>query len=493
MNKQLKRVTRVIFALFLALFLGVSMVQFVRADEYRANELNERSHRNAFLVERGTILVAGQPVAYSIPTNDTFRFQRQYPNGELYAPITGYFSHYQGSSGIEQAENQALSGVASNQFFTRIQRVLSGQPPMGSAVELTIDPVAQQKAFESLQGMKGAVVALDAETGAILAMASTPSYDPNTLSLNNNAEVIENYSALEQNPDKPLFNRAVSGDLYTPGSVFKIITAAAALESGKYTPDSSLDDAAAFTLPGTSSVMRNASRGVCVNGEKATVTEAFVRSCNIPFAELAGGLEANAIQDMAAKFGFGNEIQVPLRVAPSTVGAPSDAAQRAITAIGQLDVRVTPLQMALISATVANGGEMMQPTLVERVITPDFRVESQREESVLATPISKVTAAQLKAMMQAGVVDPAGLARNAAISGAVVGGKTGTAEIGNDAAGNPLPYNLWFTGFAERDGRKIAVAVVVEEGGGAAHNFSALSGDVPTSIGQQVMEAVLSE
>ena len=207
MNKQLKRVTRVIFLMFIVLCFSTTMIQVVQADELRANPLNQRTAKNSFNIERGTILVDGNPVAVSEPTGDTYQFTRTYPGGAMYAPVTGYYSRNQGMTGIEGALNQELSGIGNAQFFTRIMRILTGEDPQGSSVELTLNPAAQQAAYEAMAGLEGAVVALDPKTGKVLAMVSSPSFDPSLLSSNNDAQIIENYGLLEQDPALALDDR----------------------------------------------------------------------------------------------------------------------------------------------------------------------------------------------------------------------------------------------------------------------------------------------
>ncbi|NLB47893.1 MAG: penicillin-binding protein [Microbacteriaceae bacterium] len=492
MNKQLKAISRTVFAMFIVLFFSVTMIQFVAADELRDNEYNQRSIKNSYKVERGSILVAGNPVAYSTPTGDEFRFQRQYADGPMYAPITGYFSRYQGMTGLESAMNQQLSGLSGSQFFTRLLRTITGEEPQGNSVETTILPEAQAVAWEGLAGFEGAAVALDYETGEILAMASSPSYDPSLLSLNSNAQVIANSAELEGDPDNPLFNRTIGGDLYHPGSTYKLIVAAAAIESGAATPESTFPDPATLQLPQSSAVLTNSWNGTCSDGTETTLMQAMVRSCNIPIAELTLSMDRNVVPDMARAFGFEQELSVPLTVTPSVAPNPTDGAQAALSSIGQLDVRSTPLQIAMVSAGIANDGVVMQPELVSRVITPDLRTESAFEPTELSTPISPSTATSMQSMMEQVVTAPNGSARAAQIEGARVGGKTGTAENGLDANGDQLPYTLWFTGYAERDDRRVAVAVVIENGGGAAHGFAG-SSQLSVEIGKQIMEAVLNQ
>ncbi|MHA3723596.1 peptidoglycan D,D-transpeptidase FtsI family protein [Leucobacter sp. HY1910] len=495
MNKQLKALTRTIFAMFLVLFFAVTMIQVVQADDLRANEINTRTLKNSYLIERGSILVGGDPVAYSTPTGDDYRYVRQYSAGDLYAPITGYFSHTQGMSGLEQAMNQDLTGTSGAQFFSRLLNTINGVAPQGSSVQTTIEAKVQEAAAAAMAelGVEGAVVAIKPATGQILAMTSTPSFDPNVLSGNNDAEIITNYRQLEEDPARPLSNRAIAGDMYHPGSVYKLLVAAEAIESGEATPTTTFDNPAELKLPGSTAVMQNASRTTCGSDKKATLEQAIVMSCNIPIAELAMSMDPDAVPNMAKAFGFEQEVQIPLKVTPSVSPVPEDKAQTALASIGQLDVRSTPLQIALVSAGIANGGTVMKPQLVDKVITPDLRVEREFAPEELSKPISKKTAEAVAGMMEKGVSDPQGLAQKAGIDGVRVAGKTGTAENGVDADGNDLPFTLWFTGFAPVDDPEVAVAVVIENGGGANFNFEGGSFDLPTAVGKRVMEAVLSE
>ncbi|MBC9926964.1 MULTISPECIES: penicillin-binding protein 2 [unclassified Leucobacter] len=493
MNKQLKRVTRVIFLMFIVLCFSTTMIQVVQADELRANPLNQRTAKNSFNIERGTILVDGNPVAVSEPTGDTYQFTRTYPGGAMYAPVTGYYSRNQGMTGIEGALNQELSGIGNAQFFTRIMRILTGEDPQGSSVELTLNPAAQQAAYEAMAGLEGAVVALDPKTGKVLAMVSTPSFDPSLLSSNNDAQIIENYGLLEQDPAQPLVNRAIGGDLYHPGSTYKLLVAAAAIESGAATPASTFDNPAQLQLPQSSAIMQNASRTVCGPGDKATLETAIIQSCNIPIAELAMEMPRDEVPKMARAFGFEQDLQIPLKVSPSVAPAPLDQAQVALSSIGQLDVRATPLQMAMVAAGIANGGELMKPQLVNQIIAPNLSVEREFTPEVLGNPISEETAQTMTGMMEKVVSDPSGTGVPAGIDGVRVAGKTGTAENGTAADGSDLPFTLWYTGFAPVEDPQIAIAVVVANGGGEAHNYLASSYELPTAIGKRVMEAVLGQ
>ncbi len=492
MNKQLKALSRTVFGMFIVLFFSVTMIQFVSADDLRDNELNQRSIKNSSKIERGSILVEGNPIAFSAPTDDEYRFIRQYADGELYAPVTGYFSRRQGMTGLEGAMNQDLSGLSGAQFFTRLMRTMTGEEPQGNSVETTLDASLQAATAEAMSEFKGAAVVMEPDTGKILAMVSRPSYDPNLLSSNNDADVIANYDQLNQDPNNPLFNRTIGGDLYHPGSTYKLLTAAAAIENGTATPSSTFANPTALPLPGTSHEIKNNWSGACGSGVQTTLMQAMTMSCNIPIAELAMSMDRDAIPKMARAFGFEQDLSIPLEVTPSVAPNPADDAQAAISSIGQLDVRATPLQMAMVSAGIANDGIVMAPYLVDRIITPDLRTEREYEPTEFSQPISKATAAAMQSMMENGVNAAEGAASGARIEGARIGGKTGTAENGLDENGDQLPFTLWYTGYAFLGDKQVAIAVVIEDGGGEAYGFAGTSSDLPVRVGKQIMEAVLN-
>lgn len=483
MTKELRRVSVLLLAMFLALFGSASYVQVLGADELSADPRNVRELYASYSAERGPILVAGLPIVESVPVDDAYQFQRQYPDGPLYAPVTGYFTLDQGNAGIEAAFNDELTGQADTQFFSQLESLISGRTPEGAAVALTLNPAAQQAAAAGIGDRLGAAVALDPTTGAILAMVSSPSFDPNLLASHDTPQVIASYDELLAAPGSPLLNRAIGGDLFTPGSVFKLVVLAAALQSGRYTLDSTFPNPQSITLPGSTATVMNADRGLCPPGTpEVSLADALIYSCNVPFAQLAGQLGASAIRAQAEAFGFGQDLEVPMAVTPSQYPSSLDPAQLMLTGFGQFDVRVTPLQMAMISAAIANGGRMMQPTLVDQVIAPNLAILSDPAPEVLAEPITPAVARTLYDVMIRSVTE--GLATNAAVPGATVGGKTGTAERGEGES-----YNLWFTGFAERDGQQVVVAVVVQPD---ENNPAESSNTVSATIAQAVIEAVLN-
>ncbi|WP_347755203.1 penicillin-binding transpeptidase domain-containing protein [Agrococcus sp. ProA11] len=483
MRRPIRRVSTLLLIMFVGLFGSSTMIQAVQADALHADPRNTRTLYDSFAVERGSIVVDGVQVALSEPSNDQFEWQRQYPQGELYSHITGYNTLGQGNTGIEGAMNSELTGTANSQFLDQILATLTGQDARGSSVELTIDSAAQRAAAEALGDREGAVVALDPETGDVLALHSSPTFDPNAFASHDTAAVTEVYNELLGDPSGPLLNRAIAGDLYFPGSVFKVLVLSAALESGRFTLESEFDNPAELQLPQSSSVIRNASRDTCGPGETVTLETAFILSCNIPFAELGLELGQDAIAAQAEAFGYGDALTVPLAVTPSTYPSDLDDAQTMLTSFGQYDVRVTPMQIAMTTAAIANDGTMMQPNMIDRVLAPNLDVVAAPEPSILGNPISADVAAQMRATMELGVRE--GLATNAQIAGVEVGGKTGTAETGE----NDEPFNLWFTGYGELDGRSVAVAVVVVPGENIVGDTSNV---IAAPIGRAVIEAVLN-
>lgn len=491
MNRELSRVSLLLVCMFVALFGSSSIIQWAQADALRDDPRNSRTILASFAAERGAILVDGVPIAQSVESGDQYEWQRVYPQGALYAPVTGYYSLGQGNSGIEGAMNDELTGQASSQFFQQVEQLITGQDPSGSSVELTIDPAAQQAATDALAGVSGATgaaVAIDPATGDILALASTPTYDPNVYASHDTDSVIAAYDQMLADPTQPLQNRAIGGDLYFPGSVFKLVVTAAAIESGEYAPDSTFGNPAQLNLTGTSTPIYNSTRQECRGGEgdQVSLTNALIYSCNIPFAELGEQLGEDAIAEQAAAFGYGEPLQIPMSVTPSTYPEGMAPSELQLSAFGQYDVRVTPLQVAMTTAAIANDGELMQPQLVDEVIdTESLDVIAEPAPQSMGQAVSESTAQTMQDLMVQGVEQ--GLASNAAIPGVTVGGKTGTAE--NDESGD-RPFNLWFTGFAEgADGSQVAVAVVVVP----EQNIAAdTSNEVAAPIGRAIIEAVLN-
>jgi peptidoglycan glycosyltransferase len=482
MNRELRRVSLVIMAMFAALFVSSTAIQFGFADSLNNDPRNVRTLYDSYKTKRGAILVQGQPIAQSVQTADAYHWQRKF-QGPMYSAVTGFYSNLQGTSGLEQSLNTYLNGQNSSQFFEQLNATLSGNPVSGASVETTINAKVQKTAYDALGNLKGAVVAIEPSTGKILAMVSKPSYDPNLLAVHSNTDAQANYNKLLADPGNPLINRAVTGTLYAPGSVFKIIVASTALANG-YKPTDTFPNPAKFLLPGTSTYIYNSGEGKCGGKPRVSIADALRFSCNIPFAQLGLALGQDKIRQQAELFGFGKKVSVPISVTPSTYPSGMDDAQTALSSFGQFDDRVTPMQMAMVSAAIANGGKLMSPTLVNYVQSSTLSILNQTVPSQLATPVTPEVADGVKQMMIGAVSK--GVSSNGQIKGVEVAGKTGTAQNGGN-----LPYTLWFTGFAPANNPKVAVAVVVEDGGGMGQ--SGFGNLLAAPVARKVMEAVLNK
>ncbi|GAA4404704.1 penicillin-binding transpeptidase domain-containing protein [Fodinibacter luteus] len=482
MNAPVRKLSLVVAALFGSLLVSTTLIQYVFAADLNARPDNRRTLLSTYARERGEILVGQTPVARSVPSDDQFKFQREYAQGPLYSHVTGFYSFYGAQGGLEQAENAMLSGSSDKLFYRRISDLFTGRRPQGATLETTLDPAVQEAADEGLEDIRGAAVALDPSTGAILAMVSHPNFDPNDVAGHDLDEVAENYEELNTDSSRPLVNRSIGGDLYPPGSVFKVVTAAAALSTGEYTEDTVVPGPAVLDLPQTDADLPNAFDGPCGPNDEVTMTEALAVSCNTAFARVGMDIGAEALQSQAAKFGFGDSISVPMRVTPSTVPAEMNLPQLAQASIGQYDVRATPIQMAMVAAGVANDGVVMQPYLVQSVIGSDLSVIESTDPQELSEAVTPDVAAQLNRMMVAVVEDGSG--RRAQIDGVSVAGKTGTAQHGEGRKAH-----AWFISFAPADDPQIAVAVIAEDGGVAGNEAG--GGAVAAPIARQMMEARL--
>jgi len=480
-NAPLRRLAVACLALFALLLVNANYVSVVQASRLKKDPHNGRVLLAAYERQRGPILAGGQELARSTATDDRLKYLRRYPGGGLYAPATGFFSLIYGANGIEQSENPILSGDDDRLFVARVSDWFTGRTPQGGAVVLTLNPAAQAAAGRGLAGKRGAVVALDPATGAILALASSPSYDPNLLSSHDTAAIRAAYARLRKDPAEPLKDRAIS-ETYPPGSLFKVVTAAAALTSGRYTPQTRVPSPTRLKLPLTSRFLNNFGGESCGDGQTTTLAEALRISCNTAFANIGLSVGAAALREQAEAFGIDAGLNVPLAVAPSRFPAELDAPQTALSAIGQFDVRLTPMQAAMIAAGVANSGVVMRPYLVQEVQSPDLQTLDTARPEQLRRAMSPQVADALTSMMQ--LVVESGTGRAARIPGVSVAGKTGTAQHAVGA-----PPHAWFIAFAPAEAPKIAVAVLVEDGGGLGSD--ATGGRVAAPIARDVMAAVL--
>jgi peptidoglycan glycosyltransferase len=426
-------------------------------------------------------------VAKSVKTTDRLKYERSYPQGPEYAPLTGYDSLLYATTGMEQAASSLLSGDDNRLFTTRLSDLLTGRDPRGGDVTLTINAKAQDAAYKAMGKRVGAVVAIEPKTGAILAAVSTPSYDPNLLSSHSIDKIHTNYVKLSHAAGTPLLNRAFN-QLYPPGSVFKIVDTAAALTHGR-TPATVLAAPTRLRLPGTTTYLNNYAGESCGSNGKITLDAALTISCNTAFANLALSLGTSTIRSQAALFGIDDQSQsVPLSVAASTVGAVPDQAALAQAAIGQRNVRITPLQAAAMVAAVANNGVLMKPYLIDHESAPDLSVLQTAQPQQQSTVLTPLQNNQLVTMLEH--VVSRGTGRPAKVSGVTVAGKTGTADTGlKTAAGKAQAPDAWFAGFAPAASPRIAVAVIVENGG--TSNNEVTGGKVAAPIAAAVIKAYL--
>ncbi|HEX6968082.1 MAG TPA: penicillin-binding protein 2 [Micromonosporaceae bacterium] len=495
MNAPLRRVGVVVLVMFGLLFGRLNWVQGYKADDYRNSDYNGRVQVAEYERRRGNIEAGGVAIAASKETESRLKFQRTYPEGPLYAHVLGYKPVNMAATGIEKSENEFLAGTADQLFVDRLRDMFTGSRTAGGNVLLTISPRAQQAAYQQLTknrvgADRGAAVALDPRTGALQALVSMPSFDPNPMVGHDTAAAFAAYEKLRDAKGEPLRNRALA-EVLPPGSTFKVIVAAAALENG-YTKDTMIPAGPVWRPPTAGEDIRNAARHICPEPQVSLI-EALTESCNTGFAKLGVELGADTLKETARKFGFEDDDLTVGRlngggipVAASRTGdiqnpdGSPDPAGLAQSSIGQKDVRMTPLEGAMIAAAVANDGRQMRPYLVQQLLGPDrttnYYTAAPRE---LREPVDSRVAAELRTMMVS-VVEH-GTGRNARISGYTVGGKTGTAQDGD------RENHGWFIGFVLRDGEPIsAVAVVLEEAGDGGSAEAA-------RIAGQIMRAVIQD
>ncbi|MBW1601810.1 penicillin-binding protein 2 [Streptomyces sp. JJ66] len=479
MNKPLRRIAIFCGILIMALLVRVNWVQFVQAEELQSDDRNRRVAVERYAHPRGDIIVEGKAVTGSTETEGSdFQYKRTYKDGEMWAPVTGRASQAFRTSLLEGVYDEFLTGTDDRLFFNRTIDMLTGKPMQGGDVVTTLDAEAQRAAFEGLGDKKGAVVALDPSTGAILALASTPSYDPSSFA-GNSLEDQKQWVALNDDVDKPMLNRALR-ETYPPGSTFKVVTAAAALESGRYDVDQPSGIQDPFQLPQSTKTLSNFGSPPC---DDATLKVALQYSCNATFAGISHDLGNEKMIEVAGKFGYNQEQFVPVRAAESVYPEDNDP-QNALAGIGQASNRATPLQMAMVTAAIANDGKLMKPYLVERLEGPRSVVE-QTEPEELSQALSAQNAAKLQDMMEHVVEE--GTGTNGQIDGVTVGGKTGTAQRGVDNSESPY---AWFISYAMTEsGSPVAVAVVVEDSNAERGEIS--GGGLAAPIAKSVMQAVL--
>ncbi|MFF6784193.1 penicillin-binding transpeptidase domain-containing protein [Streptomyces sp. NPDC012510] len=481
MNTTIRRSAVFTLLLVLALLVRATWVQFYEGTALADDQHNRRNAIKTYADPLGNIIVAGDAITGSARTKSSdLAFKRTYTDGELYAAVTGYASQAYAPTQLEGIYQDLLDGT--DLRLKTVMDTVTGERAKPGNVITTIDPAVQKAAFEALGDKKGAAVAVDPATGKILAVVSTPSYDPSSLTDANTAGA--SWKKLNADPDKPLTNRALRQPL-PPGSTFKLVVAAAALEDGLYSSvDERTDSPDPYTLPGTTTELSNENPSAPC--ENATIRTALQYSCNNVFARMAVALGQDKVKAMAEKFGFNDKAQdVPVRAYESVYPSGMDESSTALTGIGQYDVTATPLQMAMVSAAIANDGKLVSPHMVSQLTDGGGDVlEDYDSEAGTKEILSSGTAEQLRSAMQTVVED--GTGTNARIGGATVGGKTGTAQHGEN--NSKTPY-AWFTSYAKADGKEVAVAVVVEQSNAARSEVS--GNGLAAPVAKAAMEAAL--
>ncbi|MEU9474799.1 penicillin-binding transpeptidase domain-containing protein [Streptomyces sp. NPDC048191] len=482
MNKTIRRASVFALLLVLALLVRATWVQFYDGKALADDNDNRRNAIQTYSQPLGNIIVAGNAITGSTRTTGDLAYKRTYTDGRLYAPVTGYASQAYAPTQLEGIYKDLLNGTDSR--LKTVMDTLTGKRADPGNVLTTIDPDVQKAAYRALGGKKGGAVAIDPKTGKILAVVSTPSYDPSALTDANTAGTA--WARLNGDADKPLTNRALRQPL-PPGSTFKLVVAAAALEDGLYkNVDEPTDSPDPYVLPGTVRPLTNENKSApCRN---APIRRALQYSCNNVFGHMAVQLGQDKVKAMAEKFGFNDDSQdVPVRAYPSVYPSGMDKAQTGLSGIGQFDVTATPLQMAMVSAAIANGGKLVSPHMVSQITDSGGDVLQNYDDSTDDKEIvSSSTAEQLQSAMETVVKE--GTGTNALIDGATVGGKTGTAQHGEN--NSKTPY-AWFTSFAKSDsnGKEVAVAVMVEQSDAARSEVS--GNGLAAPVARAMMQAAL--
>jgi peptidoglycan glycosyltransferase len=487
MERQIRLVATGFLILFGLLGLNVNYIQVIAAGDLANNPANKRLLIQEYDVQRGQIIAAdGRTViATSEESRGALKYLRRYPQGARYAHLSGYYSFVFGRSELEQRYNDLLSGRAPEVALQSFVDEVLGRDRRGASLVLTIDPRLQETADAALGGRPGAVAALNPQTGEILALVANPSFDPNALSSHDGKAIRRAWKRLNADPAKPLLS-AATDDFFPPGSTFKIVVAAAALENG-ITPETSFPNPPELDLPQTTSTLENFGGDHCLGGApEITLAQALEVSCNVAFAEIGLELGAERLSEQARAFGFSGDIEfdIPFQEGnfPPAESFTDDLPGVAFSAIGQKDVRTNVLHLALVAGAIGNGGVMMQPTLVREVRDPLGRIVRRLRPQVFGEPMSPPSAAELTRMMQSVVESGTGTA--AQIPGVNVAGKTGTAQ---NPGGDP---HAWFVAFAPAEQPTIAVAVAVLNGGDLGSE--ATGGAVAAPIARTVMEESLT-
>jgi penicillin-binding protein A len=485
MNHALRRISLVALAMFLLLLLSVNYVQGFEPASLAAQRGNARTFSQQYQFQRGSIVTSdNQTIAESRHVNGIYSYQRHYPDPLVFAPVTGYDSLYS-ATGIEKTEDKFLSGSDPQLTVHNLINLVTGKPKKGATVQLTVDSAAQTAAYNALKATRlpSGAVAIDPRTGAVLALASYPTFNPNKYATFNSSQLKRIDNRYLNSPRQPLLNRAIE-QTFPPGSTFKVVTSSTAFSSGKYTPNTLVVAPTNLKLPGTTKQLINFDNLPCGNG-RVPISYAFTVSCNTAFGNLGMKLGDTAIRQQAVKFGMNDpNLRIPLPVAASSYPPipGNDPALTAYSAIGQYNDQVTPLQEAMFSAAIANRGTLMTPYMVQKVTAPDLTPLYNAQQTVLSQAVSQQVAADVSQMMVNVVKSPFGTAHNTAFfPNLAIAAKTGTAQNG---ANNTGLDDAVFTCFAPANNPQIAVGVIVKGGG--------LGADASAPIAVKIIQAYLA-
>lgn len=487
MKVTLRHLSGVVALMFLSLMISSTYIQVFNAPTLNANGHNYRTLVRNNIANRGPIMIGKEAIATSKPVDDKYHYLRTYTDGKIYAPVIGYYAPtLNASTGLEKVEANILTGSDDSFVLQRLRTLLSGEKSQGGSISLTINPEMQKAAYNALGNQKGAVVALDPHSGAVLTLVSTPSYDPNILASHDADVAYKEAEKIRKDPDQPLLNRAID-NTYAPGSIFKIITSTPLLESG-LTPNSLVDAPTKVRLPGTNTDVYNFAGHKCGDGSgKTKLVTAIKESCNTVFALAAQKMGFNKLNEAASRYGFYQDIEIPLYVTPSSITkSPNkmDDASLMLSGFGQKDNQVTPLQAAMIASTVANKGSLMKPYLVNKAISSDLSVISETKPQQIRQVTSAQVANDLKYMMEETYqffIDD-----YLKIPNVKVGIKTGTAETAPN-----LPKHSWVIGFAPAENPRIAFAAFVEYSGN--DGFHGTGGTTAFKVAREILMAGLKQ
>lgn len=491
MNLRIRRLAVVFIAMYGVLFLQFNRWQVLEQGSLVDNPRNNRVTARQFNRPRGQIVTAdGTVVAETTRIEgaeaDRFQWQRRYPQGPLYAAITGHYTLDFGATQIERTENDVLAGVTAAQQLAAADDLFAGD--LAGTVHLTVRDDLQRLAAKQLDGRVGSVVMLDPRSGAVLAMYSNPTYDPNLVAVHDAGEAKREFDRLADDPEKPLLANAYQ-ERYMPGSTFKILTSSIGLETGVLTMETVFPEEKAWVPPNTDDPIQNFGKRTC----GGTLEDVFARSCNIPFARTAVDIGPAAMVAGAESFGVGETLPFDLPApAASTFGgdAASFADSLALLAIhgfGQGSVQMVPLHMAMIAATVANNGVMMSPHVVADTRSKDGAVLSRTQPRVWKTPMTSATASSIRQMMTAVAVRGTASCCLSLSGGQSVAAKTGTAQL---FAEGPQRSHAWIVAFAPAESPRVAVAVMLK--GVDAEISAGTGGRLAGPIADKLLEAALA-